>query len=243
MSKYKNGLLVAVIILLLAVIGGMVWMFNREVLSIRQDQAAQTVKHEETNQFLLSTIDWSTQRQRTILFMRDMVVREWEIMNLKVDYEKAYRRAEAILNESEKYPGVRPLFMLAIQRVESRFQDSLVSVMGAIGPWQLMPSTGRLLCDAMNLSYSEKYLYDLAASTKLAGKLIGILWVTYGDEAVVAADYNGGPWQAHFYKTDRAKLVPETSNFVKDVKAYSDQYEKDFSTYKADATLMRRKIK
>lgn len=242
MKIWERYIYLILLVLVLALAGWITSGFHKEVSRIREVQEIENTRHTETKEFLLSTIDWSTQRQKTILFMRDMIVDEWQRIGTdKLDFEKAYRKAECIQNESEKYPDVNPLFMLAIQYCESRFLDTLVSVKGAIGSWQLMPTTARLLCDAMNMSYAVKYLRDPAASTKLAGKLIGILQAEYGDEDIVAADYNGGPWQAYYARSERNRLVKETADFIVCVKTKKNEYTEAFSKYKIDEKFIHKK--
>ena len=226
---------------IVAVVGGLAWQFHRQIDEMKEVQRKESINHTETKLFLLSTIDWSSQRQKTILYMKDVMTREWERVGIKIDYEKAYRKAEAIMVESEKYPDLQPLFLMAIQRCESSFMDSLVSPAGAIGPWQLMPSTARLLCESLNLSYNPKYLYDPIWSTKLACRLIGVLYANYSNDEQVIADYNGGPWQAYYLVSDKGKMATETVKFLSCVKAQRDEYVKEFTVYKVDEKLMRGK--
>ena len=56
---------------------GMSIDMKKEMLEIRQIQSEQFSKHIETNQFLLSTIDWSTRRTKMILFIRDATLLSW----------------------------------------------------------------------------------------------------------------------------------------------------------------------
>jgi hypothetical protein len=241
MSRLERGLYFALILGALITVSILAVRFTNQVVELRDIQERESQNQVETKQFLLSTIDWSTERQRTILFMRDIIISEYVRLGAKVNYEKAYKKSEIIFHQSEIYPGVDPLFMLAIQYCESRFLDTLVSCRGAIGPWQFVQSTGRLLCEAMGLTFDQKYLKDPITSTKLAGKYIGILAATYENEELMSADYNGGPWQAHFYRTDKSRLTAETSNFVACVKAKKEEFKKSYSIYKIDDKLVRKK--
>lgn len=238
MRTLERALYLALIVIVLSVAIFLLYGFRNEMTKIRKVQEIENIRHTETKQFLLATIDWSTERQKMILFMRDRIVKSWTDVGFEPNYEKAYRKAEYIINECEKYPNIQPFYLLSIQFCESRFFDSLISTKGAIGSWQIMPSTARLLCDAVGLSYNEKYLYDPMTSTKLAGKLIGTLKATYDDNNLVSADYNGGPWQAFYYKTDKTRLVKETADFVNCVNAKNDEYAKSYTTFKVDATFV-----
>lgn len=240
MSRLERGLYFALIVVTLIIVIVLSTRFTKQVFELKYIQERESQNQVETKQFLLSTIDWSTERQRTILFMRDIIVAEYSKVGAKINYEKAYKKSEIIFHQSEIYPDVDPLYMLAIQYCESRFLDTLVSIRGAIGPWQFVQSTGRLLCEAMGLTFDQKFLKDPITSTKLAGKYIGILAATYENEELMSADYNGGPWQAYFYKTDKSKLSPETSNFVSCVKGKKEEFEKLYSAYRIEDKLIHR---
>ena len=126
---------------------------EKKFKTMTETQITQLNKHLETNQFLLSTLDWSTIRQKKILFMRDEIIDQWKNCEIKINYEKAYKIAETNIVECEKYLYIDPMFILAIQWQESRFIDSAISDKGAMGVMQIMPSTARLLCGFFNISY------------------------------------------------------------------------------------------
>ena len=215
--------------------------FDSELFTIRSAQEEQYIRHLETNQFLLSTIDWSSIRQKTILFMRDKIVEEWQRIGLKIDYEKAYKIAEVDVYECEKYPYIEPLLLLAMQWRESSFIDSSVSPMGAIGINQIMPSTGRMMCLIINASYSKNILYDIKMSTKMAMKLLDILYAEYGSIGQMLAAYNGGPWQAYYYSNEKSKLCSETSKYVPEILRKKEQLTEEFKTYKIQNMLIKYK--
>jgi hypothetical protein len=209
-------------------------------IQIRQTESNQ--ENLKTNQFILSTIDWSTERQKKILYMRDIIIDEWKRIGLKkIDYNKAYLKSESIIKECEKYSRVDPFAMLAVQRVESCFLDSLESVMHAKGSWQFVQSTAILLCQAIGITYSEKMLNDPVLSTKLAGKYFDVLYASYPDSVELArfADYNGGPRQALYYLYDKTKLSNETKSFIVTVQEYKEKYTKKFIEYKPQQTLKK----
>lgn len=199
-----------------------------------------TAEFIKTNQFLLSTIDWTTREKRLTLYMRDIIVNEWKRVGAEPDYNKAFIKSEAIVKERNRYPHVDPFAMLAVQRVESSFLDSLTSVRHAKGSWQLVESTAKLLCGALGINYSNKHYWDPVMSTKLAGKYFDVLFSSYEDTLAMFADYNGGPRQAGNYLYQRESLDPETDKFIKDVKAFMDIYREGFAEYNPD--LMTKEI-
>jgi len=127
--------------------------------------------------------------------------------------------------------------LLAVQQVESAFNDSAVSIMGAIGEWQLMTTTAKLLCDALGVSFSNRVFYD-PICTRLAGKYFDDLKASYTNDEEALADYNGGPKQAYFYRTDKKRLDQETLAFIVNVIKKRAEYIKEFETYKVDIKLI-----
>jgi hypothetical protein len=201
---------------------------QNQIHQISKTQEEQKKKQTETNQFLLSTVDWASKRQKLILFMTKQITNEWERVGIKSEVEIAYNMAEAIEFETEKYPSVDPLFMLALGCIESAFGESRVSDAGAIGFFQIMPATGRLLCECFNMSYDDTLLFSYKTNTKLAAKLL---------EPVLAA-YNGGPYQAYYYQKYKDKLAEETKEFVPNVCKKYLTYQNLFDTYRVDSTLV-----
>jgi len=225
-----NRILLVILIIVILILAGVIY---HQLDAVKKKQDFNSIENVRTNHLLLSTIDWSTQRQKTILYMRDVIICEWGVLGKKPDYDKAYLKSEAIMRECERYPKVDPLAMLAVQRVESRFQDSLVSPMNARGCWQFITSTAHLLCQALGITYSERIYTDPILGTRLAGKYFDVLYASYPDSQELAryADYNGGPQQASFFLFNKSRLSEETKNFVRNVQKYKLEYHKGFTDY------------
>ena len=68
---------------------------------------------------------------------------------------EAWRVSEAILEESAKR-NLDPLVVLAVIQVESGFQYTMVSPMGARGIMQIMPETGKFLSESLNNEYGYR---------------------------------------------------------------------------------------
>lgn len=231
--------MVIICILLMAVsIFYIYYLFNNEIKKIKIGQQEQYKEAKKTNQFLLSTIDWSSRRQKLILFMRDEIVRKRDSVKIPIHLEKAYIIAENNVYECEKYSSIDPLFLLATQNIESAFNDSIVSPKGAIGLNQLMPSTARLLCLALNITYRKYLLYDIEVNTRLAVRLLDILYAVYENYEIVLADYNGGPYSAFYYKNDKSKLNTETSKYVPKVMSMYKNYKHKFENYHIDSVYL-----
>lgn len=215
---------------------------STEINRINVTQEQQRKEHIETNQFLLSTLDWSSSRQKKILFMRDIIVEEWKRCGWKIEMQKAYIIAETNLIESEKYPYLDPFFILAMQWKESSFADTAVSQMGALGLNQIMPATARLLCGFFNMQYNEKQLYDVKTSTKLAAKLLDVLYAQYNDYELVLAAYNGGPWSAFYYKNNDERLAEETANYVPTVMQKFEELKERYKTFMVDNSILNENL-
>jgi membrane-bound lytic murein transglycosylase D len=74
--------------------------------------------------------------------------------------------------------------------IESRLHTSAVSWAGAVGPWQLMPVTARVLGLKVNHKTDERTNY--IKSTHAAAKYLNDLYDQFGDWLLVIAAYNGG---------------------------------------------------
>lgn len=215
------------------------WRYTKlELHRIRTNQQTQYAMHKKTNQFLLSTIDWSSRRLNLTLYMRDMVLKEWKRAGYSTDVEKAFLIAETNVQEAEKYPRIDPILLLAMQCKESCFIDTARSEAGALGLNQIMPATGRLLCLVFGLAYSDSVLYDIKASTMLATKLLDVLSAQYQLDELVLAAYNGGPWQAHYYQLHRDKVCSETMQYVPFVLTKREEYTNGFSMYRPEESLL-----
>jgi soluble lytic murein transglycosylase-like protein len=230
-------LLIVVIVLTIGAGSAAFFLSTKEMIKIRTVQQDQFTEHMLTNQFLMSTIDWTSFRTKTVLFMRDQIISTWKRGKRTVNMADAYMIAEVTMRESEKYPYMSPFTILAMQYVESRFTKNAVSKMGAVGLNQIMPSTGRILCGYAGIIYSDSVLRDVRTSTMLAVKYIDVLYAQYGRWDLVFADYNGGPFQAYYYQKEKERLSEETEKYVPDVLAKKEEYDKLFPEYRVDLKI------
>lgn len=84
-----------------------------------------------------------------------------------------------------------PVELKYLAVIESKLNARAVSRVGAVGPWQFMPTTARELGLRITHKYDERTHYY--KSTIAAAKYLKDLHHLFGDWLLVIAAYNGGP--------------------------------------------------
>ncbi len=182
----------------------------RTIDAQQQEQSSALVRAEHKMQQLEAGLSYDGARRHLLLGMRDHILK----VNPKVSLSDAYLYARLALDESEKYPSVDPLLLLAIGTVESGYDPLARSHADARGLYQIWPSTGRLLARSLGWNYDEQTLYDPRKNTEAAALYLDILFSAYNDPKMVLAEYNGGPLNAGYYRAEVAALSSETRNYV-----------------------------
>jgi membrane-bound lytic murein transglycosylase D len=121
-----------------------------------------------------------------ISFVQDYMERNSKDLESMKSWGKPYfNTIDGVLT---KYGLPCELKYLAV--IESELKSSAKSWAGAVGPWQLMPGTARLLGLKVTRRYDERRNYN--KSTVAAAKYLRSLYSEFGDWLLVIAAYNGG---------------------------------------------------
>ncbi len=114
-----------------------------------------------------------------------------------------------------------PVQLKYLAVVESELKTKAISRVGAVGPWQLMPATARILGLKVNAKHDERK--DYYKSTKAAARYLNDLHEEFGDWLLVFAAYNSGEGSVYtamhragstnFWKLQRY-LPKETRDYV-----------------------------
>jgi membrane-bound lytic murein transglycosylase D len=157
---------------------------------------------------------------RAVSFVQDYIDRNGkELQNMK-DWGRPY--FNLIDNVLAKYGLPTELKYLAV--IESQLKPNSVSWAGAVGPWQLMPATARLLGLKVSRKYDERRNYY--KSTQAAAKYLRDLYNELGDWLLVIAAYNGGT--AHVYNAMRKSGSSDFWNLQYYLPAESRNHVKKF---------------
>ena len=110
--------------------------------------------------------------------------------------------------------GVDPALALSIAKKESGFKHELKSSHGAVGVFQLLPST------ANRMGYNPYYLSE---NIKAGLTYYKMMYKMFGSTELALAAYNAGP-----VAVSRTKSIPSVSQkFVKDIMADYNNYKKN----------------
>lgn len=151
-------------------------------------------------------------------------------------YPKPSEYKSFVSEYSEKY-RVPENLVYAIIKVESKFDSSAESSVGALGLMQMMPDTFSWLTnDRLGDRFSVGMLYDPETNIKYGVYYLSWLYDRYADWDIALAAYNAGPGNVDKWLEDptvsdleTGKLInipfKETREYVKKVNKALEKYE------------------
>ena len=142
---------------------------------------------------------------------------EYGIKSTRTDVATAPKnRAEVYDYAKEKATsaGLDWGFVSRLIKQESGFNPNARSPVGAMGVMQMMPGTFK--------QYSSGDPWNYKDNIDAGIKMLSRLFKKFGDDASVAAAYNGGDGAVRLYKNEKYKGYAETRNYVKVITGSSD---------------------
>ena len=149
----------------------------------------------------------------------------------EITYPLEYRDEIEKASEEFDVPIER---ICAVIYVESRFDPSATSSVGARGLMQIMPATFVDVQKALKTDYTDEDLYDPAVNIRAGTYYLSYLYDILGDWELVHAAYNAGignvwSWldDERYSKDGKLTDIPfnETKNYVKKVAVAKEKYK------------------
>lgn len=153
--------------------------------------------------------------------------------DLSLRFPKYY--SQHIVNEAKKNQ-LDPAWVFAVTRQESAFRPNVKSYAGALGLMQLMPKTGFMVAETININLrSHNDILDINNNVKLGSKYLQLMLDRYKNVVVATAAYNAGPGRIQKWLPNYdiaadiwVETIPfkDTREYVQNVMTYTVIYQK-----------------
>ncbi|HBI04789.1 MAG TPA: lytic transglycosylase [Paenibacillaceae bacterium] len=154
---------------------------------------------------------------------------------LKIIFPVSYKQE---IKNSAAHHNVDPYLIMAIIKIESKYNPRRVSKKGAVGLMQVMPNTAKWIIEEANFSkMAKEYLDEPDLNIELGSWYVNFLYKEFDNNlyATIAA-YNAGPGNVRKWLNDGVwdgqketiEKIPfgETRHYVQRVLYYQDKYRK-----------------
>jgi soluble lytic murein transglycosylase len=132
---------------------------------------------------------------------------------LPLAYPQGFRDTVLAAAENDE---VDPLLVFALIREESRFDSEVVSIAGAVGLMQLMPSTARRMNRALKIELSSNSdLFDARKNIPIGTHYLSLLIEEFKDVPLAIAAYNAGENAVRKWILNSGRQ--ETDVFIEDI--------------------------
>lgn len=102
-------------------------------------------------------------------------------------------RYKSYIKEYSKAENLNATMVASLIKTESNFNKNAVSKKGAIGLMQILPATGKWICETyFDFEFDESMLYEPETNIKIGAKYLSYLFTKFDDEVAVLACYNAG---------------------------------------------------
>lgn len=102
-------------------------------------------------------------------------------------------RYKSYIKEYSKAENLNATMVASLIKTESNFNKDAVSKKGAIGLMQILPATGKWICETyFDFEFDESMLYEPETNIKIGTKYLSYLFTKFDDEVTVLACYNAG---------------------------------------------------
>lgn len=102
-------------------------------------------------------------------------------------------RYKSYIKEYSKAENLNATMVASLIKTESNFNKNAVSKKGAIGLMQILPATGKWICETyFDFDFDESMLYEPETNIKIGAKYLSYLFTKFDDEVTVLACYNAG---------------------------------------------------